>query len=126
MQGVSDEEIDAALDLEKATVDPRFAAPKGMEIPLRADPVAAQAAASDAAEAGTEAEIKAASEAGSSRIRIGGDAPPPSQPRTRIADSVLQNAEREAQAEIEAQAEAEAEAEIENTEGSPPPRGRRR
>jgi hypothetical protein len=107
MQGVSDEEIDAALDFDKATVDPRFAAPKGMGIPLRADPVAAQAAA-DAVASETADAAAAASNAS------------PPQPRVRIDASVLENAEREAQAE----AEADAQAEIESTRGLPPQRGR--
>jgi hypothetical protein len=67
LRGVSDEEIDAASDFENASVDPRFAAPKGMGIPLRADPVAGQAAACaaasemvDASAAGAEAELAGA------------------------------------------------------------------
>jgi trimeric autotransporter adhesin len=152
LQGVNESEIDAALsDIENATVDPRFAAPKGMGIPLErgtaaadtaADSAMADAAAGDAADStaadaadgatsdASDAEAAIAEEPPSQpRVRVSADPPPaeapPSSPRPRVADGVLERAELEmAQAELEV--EAVPEAEIEGGDAPTPRRLARR
>jgi hypothetical protein len=83
-QGASDAEIDAAVDgMENATVDPRFAAPKGMGIPLRGGAPAADAGgtatadtAGGASTAADAAESASTEQPPSTRIRVADDAAP--------------------------------------------------
>ncbi len=94
MQGASDTEIDAALgDIENATIDSRFAAPKGMGLLLRGSAPAANAAgggaaASDAAAGAVEQHLSEASaivDSAAGDAASGAAEPPLSHPRVRVS-----------------------------------------